>query len=65
MISIDTNVFYSVLVKTEFSLAARNIIMMPSKLATSAHREQFQEQISEHLSGLAQLFLRALHILIP
>ena len=36
MIFIDTNVFYSVLVKTEFSLAARNIIMMPSKLATSA-----------------------------
>ena len=36
MIFVDTNVFYSVLVKTEFSLAARNIIMMPSKLATSA-----------------------------
>jgi predicted nucleic acid-binding protein len=36
VIFVDTNVFYSVLVKTEFSLAARNIIMMPSKLATSA-----------------------------
>ena len=36
MIFVDTNVFYSLLVKTEFSLAARNIIMMPSKLATSA-----------------------------
>lgn len=35
MIFVDTNVFYSVLVKTEFSLTARNIIMMPSKLATS------------------------------
>jgi len=35
VIFVDTNVFYSVLVKTEFSLTARNIIMMPSKLATS------------------------------
>lgn len=35
MIFVDTNVFYSVLVKTEFSLAAQNIIMMPSKLVTS------------------------------
>ena len=32
MIFVDTNVFYSVLVKTEFSLAARNIVMMLSKL---------------------------------
>ena len=36
MIFVDTNVFHSVLVKTVFSLSARNIIMMPSKLATSA-----------------------------
>jgi predicted nucleic acid-binding protein len=36
VIFVDTNVFYSVLVKTESSLAARNIITMPSKLATSA-----------------------------
>jgi len=36
VIFVDTNVFYSVLVKTEFSPAARNIMMMPAELATSA-----------------------------
>jgi hypothetical protein len=35
VIFVDTNVFYSVLVKTEFSSTALDIIMMPSKLATS------------------------------
>lgn len=36
VIFVDTNVFYSVLVKTEYSQAAQNIITMPSRLVTSA-----------------------------
>ena len=36
MIFVDTNVLYSVLVKTKFSKSAQNIILMPSDLATSA-----------------------------
>ncbi len=36
MIFVDTNVLYSVLVKTKFSKSARDIILMPSNLATSA-----------------------------
>ncbi len=36
MIFVDTNVLYSVLVKTKFSKSAQDIILMPSDLATSA-----------------------------
>ena len=36
MIFVDTNVLYSVLVKTKFSKSAQNIILMSSDLATSA-----------------------------
>ena len=36
MIFVDTNVLYSVLVKTKFSQSAKNIILMQSDLATSA-----------------------------
>jgi predicted nucleic acid-binding protein len=36
VIFVDTNVLYSVLVKTQFSQAAQNIILMPSDLATSS-----------------------------
>jgi predicted nucleic acid-binding protein len=36
VIFVDTNVLYSVLVKTKFSKAAQNIILIPSDLATSA-----------------------------
>jgi len=36
VIFVDTNVLYSVLVKTKFSKSAQDIILMPSDLATSA-----------------------------
>jgi len=36
VIFVDTNVLYSVLVKTKFSKSAQNIILMSSDLATSA-----------------------------
>jgi predicted nucleic acid-binding protein len=36
VIFVDTNVLYSVLVKTKFSESAKNVILMPSNLATSA-----------------------------
>ena len=36
MIFVDTNVLYSVLVKTKFSKSDQDIILMPSDLATSA-----------------------------
>jgi len=36
VIFVDTNVLYSVLVKTKFSKFAQDIILMPSDLATSA-----------------------------
>ena len=36
MIFVDTNVLYSVLVKTKFSKSAQDIILMQSELATSA-----------------------------
>ena len=35
MIFVDTNVLYNVLVETEFSRAAKSIILSPSELATS------------------------------
>jgi uncharacterized protein len=36
VIFVDTNVLYSVLVKTQFSQAAQNIVLMPFELATSS-----------------------------
>lgn len=36
MIFVDTNVLYSVLVQTQFSKSAQDIILMPSDLATSS-----------------------------
>jgi len=36
VIFVDTNVLYSVLVKTKFSKSAQDIILMQSDLATSA-----------------------------